>query len=142
MKDSDLKLRLLNRLRAAGKPAIAAGIDLGTTKSCIAYARFDAAANTLDCYCLPFYRPDGTRSVSFPSAVAQQADQRLFGAEALAPRKTPGIHEQRDLFLETKNLRCVWRGILWTRRRSVAQHGPLQRVTFKQGCHGATSRSS
>ncbi len=104
MKVSDLKLRLLNRLREVGKPATAAGIDLGTTKSCIAYAKYDPDANTLDCRCVEFERPDGTRSVAFPSAVAQQGEHRLFGAEALALRKTPGVRAERDLFHETKNL--------------------------------------
>lgn len=84
MKVSDLELRLLNRLRGAGKPATAAGIDLGTTKSCIAYAQHDPDANTLECRCIGFERSDGTRSVALPSAVAQQGDRRLFGAEALA----------------------------------------------------------
>lgn len=104
MKVSDLKLRLINRLREAGKPAIAAGIDLGTTKSCIAYARYEPEHDTLDCDCIPFERPDGTRSVAFPSAVAQQGERRLFGAEALALRKVAGIRAERDLFHETKNL--------------------------------------
>jgi len=104
MKVSDLKLRLLNRLRAAGKPAIAAGIDLGTTKSCLAYAQYDPQKDTLECACVPFERFDGTRSVAFPSAVAQRGDERLFGAEALALRRTRGILPERNLFLETKNL--------------------------------------
>ncbi|MGH8190232.1 MAG: Hsp70 family protein [Rhodanobacteraceae bacterium] len=104
MKVSDLKLRLLNRLREVGKAATSAGIDLGITKSCIAYARYDPDANTLDCRCIEFARPDGTRSVAFPSAVAQQGERRLFGAEALALRKTAGVRSGRDLFHETKNL--------------------------------------
>lgn len=104
MKVSDLKLRLLNRLREVGKPATSAGIDLGTTKSCIAYAQYDPEANTLECRCIEFERPDGTRSVAFPSAVAQQGERRLFGAEALALRKAAGVRPGRDLFHETKNL--------------------------------------
>ncbi|HWG09924.1 MAG TPA: Hsp70 family protein [Rhodanobacteraceae bacterium] len=104
MKASDLKLRLLNRLRAAGKPAVAAGIDLGTTKSCIAYAQYDPKKDTLECACVPFERPDGTRSIAFPSAVAQRGDERVFGAEALALRRTRGILPERNLFHETKNL--------------------------------------
>ena len=104
MQVSDLKLRLLNGLREVGKPATAAGIDLGTTKSCIAYARYDPDAGTLDCRCIEFDLPDGTRSVAFPSAVACQGERKLFGAEALALRKSPGIRAERDLFYETKNL--------------------------------------
>lgn len=104
MNVSDLKLRLLNRLKEAGKSATSAGIDLGTTKSCIAYAQYDPGANTLECRCIEFERPDGTRSVAFPSAVAQQGECRLFGAQALALRKTPGVRAERDLFHETKNL--------------------------------------
>lgn len=104
MKVSDLKLRLLNRLRAAGKPAVSVGIDLGTTKSCLAYAKYDPKANTLDCSCVPFERPDGARSAALPSAVAQQGGQRVFGAQALALRKTRGVKVERDLFHETKNV--------------------------------------
>ena len=37
MTRSDLELRLLNRLRAHGKAAVALGVDLGTTKSSVAY---------------------------------------------------------------------------------------------------------
>jgi tetratricopeptide (TPR) repeat protein len=101
---SDLKLRLLNRLRAAGKSAAATGIDLGTTKSCFAYARYDARANTLDCRCVEFARPDGGRSAAFPSAIAQLGELRTFGAPALALRKSRGMRAERDLFYETKNL--------------------------------------
>ena len=101
---SNLKLRLLNRLRAVGKPAIAVGLDLGTTKSCLAYAKYDPGENTLDCRCVEFERPDGTRSAVFPSAVAQQGDRRVFGAAALSLRQSLGMHAERDLFYETKNL--------------------------------------
>ena len=104
MKVSDLKLRLLNRLRAAGKPAVAAGIDLGTTKICIAYAQYNPQKDTLECACVPFERPDGTRGIAFPSAVAQRGDERVFGADALALRRTCGVLPERNLFLETKNL--------------------------------------
>jgi molecular chaperone DnaK len=104
MSVSDLKLRLLNRLRAAGKPAIAVGLDLGTTKSCLAYAKFDAKQNTLDCQCVAFERPDGVRGAAFPSAVAQQGERRVFGARALALRRSRGMRAERDLFYETKNL--------------------------------------
>ena len=61
VKESDLKLRLLNRLRAAGKPAVSVGIDIGTTKSCLAYVTYDPKANTLDCVCVPFEQPAGQR---------------------------------------------------------------------------------
>jgi molecular chaperone DnaK len=101
---SDLKLRLLNRLRAAGKPAFAVGIDLGTTKSCLAYAQYDPRTNDLDCRCVPYERPDGARSIAVPSAVAQRGDARLFGAAALALRRTRGMRVERDLFYETKNV--------------------------------------
>lgn len=104
MQVSSLKLRLLGGLREKGKAAIAVGIDLGTTKSCIAYAQYDPEANTLDCRCIDFARPDGTRSIAFPSAIAQRGDERLYGADALALRAIPGVQAERDLFYETKNL--------------------------------------
>ena len=91
MKVSSLKLRLLSRLREKGKAAIAVGIDLGTTKSCIAYAQYDRQAYTIECRCIDFARPDGTRSIAFPSAVAQRGGERLYGAGALALRAIPGV---------------------------------------------------
>ncbi|MBS0590379.1 MAG: tetratricopeptide repeat protein [Proteobacteria bacterium] len=101
---SNLKLRLLNRLHAAGQPASAIGIDLGTTKSCLAVAKYDPKANTLDCQCVEFERPDGTRNLAVPSAVAQVGGRRLFGAAALAQRSAPGLCANRDWFYEAKNL--------------------------------------
>ena len=73
MNRSDLELRLLNRLRTQGKSAVALGIDLGTTKSSVACAYFDAESATLSCECLRFAQSDGTERVAVPSVVAVAA---------------------------------------------------------------------
>ena len=54
MQHSDLELRLLNRLRERGQAAVGLGIDLGTTKSSVAYARFDPVTGEVRCDCLRF----------------------------------------------------------------------------------------
>ena len=106
MNRSDLELRLLNRLRAQGKSAVALGIDLGTTKSSVACAYFDAESGTLSCECLRFAQSDGTERVAVPSVVAVAADgeDAVFGVEALAQRGQPGMRVERNLFYDTKNL--------------------------------------
>lgn len=104
MNHSDLELQLLGRLRAKGKSASALGIDLGTTKSSVACAHFDADAGTLRCECLRFPQADGSHRVAVPSAVAIDADgTTLFGAQALALRRRKGMLPDRNLFYETKN---------------------------------------
>ena len=91
MNHSDLELQLLGRLRAKGKSATALGIDLGTTKTAVAFAQFDADAGTLRCECLKFAQNDGTNRVAVPSAVAITADgSTVFGAQALALRGKKG----------------------------------------------------
>ncbi len=74
----DLELRLLNRLRAQGKAAVALGIDLGTTKSSVAYAHFDPETGKLSCECLRFPQVDGTARVAVPSVVAVDGERTLF----------------------------------------------------------------
>lgn len=105
MNHSDLELQLLGRLRAKGKSATALGIDLGTTKTAVAFAQFDADAGTLRCECLKFAQNDGTNRVAVPSAVAITADgSTVFGAQALALRGKKGALPEKNLFYETKNL--------------------------------------
>ncbi len=104
MNHSDLELQLLGRLCAKGKSAVGLGIDLGTTKSSVAYANFDADAGELTCRCLRFAQVDGSLRVGVPSVVATNGDTTLFGAAALARRGKPGAHPERNLFYETKNL--------------------------------------
>lgn len=103
MDHSDLELQLLGRLRAKGKSAAALGIDLGTTKTSVACASFDANTGTLTCECLRFAQADGTSRVAVPSAVANLDGKTLFGAQALALRGKNGALTERNLFYETKN---------------------------------------
>ncbi|HET8941533.1 MAG TPA: Hsp70 family protein [Rudaea sp.] len=104
MNHSDLELQLLARLRAKGKSAAALGIDLGTTKSSVACASFDADTGTLTCECLQYDQGDGTRRVAVPSVAARDGERLLFGAPALARRRRSGVLPERDIFFETKNL--------------------------------------
>ena len=104
MNHSDLELQLLARLRAKGTSAAALGIDLGTTKTSVAVAHFDADAGTLTCECVRFPQSDGTARVAVPSVVANLNGRTLFGAEGLALRGTKGVLPERQLFYETKNL--------------------------------------
>jgi len=111
MRHTDLRERLLARLRAAGHDAVALGIDLGTTKSCIATAAFDADSGELRCECLRFPQVDGALRAAVPSVVAVDAGRPIFGAEALARRGQRGMLPERNLFCETKNeigLRCSY----------------------------------
>lgn len=103
MRHSDLRERLLARLRATGHRAAALGIDLGTTKSCMAYADFDPDTGTLRCECVRFPQPDGGLRAAVPSAVAIDAGRTYFGAEALAKRGQRGFLPERNLFCESKN---------------------------------------
>lgn len=100
MSRSDFHDRLLDRLRAAGRKAAALGIDLGTTKSCVAYADFDPVSGELHCECVKFPQHDG---VAVPSAVAIDSGRPIFGADALAKRGQRGFLPERGLFYETKN---------------------------------------
>lgn len=104
MDHSNLELQLLGRLRSKGKSAAGLGIDLGTTKSSIACARFDADAGTLTCECLRFAQGDGTRRIAVPSVVAAVEGRTLFGADAQALLGRKGVRPDRELFRETKNL--------------------------------------
>ncbi|HET8898290.1 MAG TPA: Hsp70 family protein, partial [Rhodanobacteraceae bacterium] len=102
--DSDLALRLRNRLRAAGKRGCAVGIDLGTSKSCLAWAHYNPDHDTLDCDLLRFDGADGARGVALPSVVAEHDGRRLFGDDALSIRGQPRVLPDRDWFAESKNL--------------------------------------
>lgn len=103
MQHSDLELRLLNRLRARGQAAIGLGIDLGTTKSSVAYARFDPAVGRLSCDCVRFAQADGTARIGVPSVVAVTDEGPQFGVAALALRGRAGFRAERKLFYDSKN---------------------------------------
>jgi len=116
MNHSDLELQLLGRLRATGQSAVAMGVDLGTTKSSVACAHFDAATGALTCECVRYPQADGTSRVAVPSVIAVEGGRILFGAEALALPGKPGVLPERDLFYETKNLI----GLRYTYARALA----------------------
>ena len=102
----DFTGRLKQRLQAANRKGAAIGIDLGTTKSCVARASYDPASRELLCECVPLPQADGSLRVGVPSAVAVGRDGREFyGAEALAKRGQRGFQprQRKGLFLETKN---------------------------------------
>lgn len=102
----DFAGQLKQRLQAANRKVAAIGIDLGTTKSCIARASYDPDSDTLRCECLPLPQVDGSLRVGVPSAVAVGRDGREFyGAQALAKRGQRGFQprQRKGLFLETKN---------------------------------------
>lgn len=100
---SDFEQRLLERLQAKGKSAVGIGIDLGTTKSCLAYAAYDPVKRELRCECAPFEQSDGALRTALPSAVAVDGDHTWFGAEALAKRGQKGFRTEKNLFYDSKN---------------------------------------
>ncbi|HET6546620.1 MAG TPA: Hsp70 family protein [Rhodanobacteraceae bacterium] len=104
MNYNDLELRLRANLRANGKQVGAAGIDLGTTKCSLALAHYDPELDRLSCECVTFPQADGSARVAVPSAVALIDGEPVFGVEALRQRGARGIHVERDLFYDTKNL--------------------------------------
>ena len=93
----------LNRLRRAEMSSMALGIDLGTTKSCVAYAMYDAEFDTFTCDCFEFEGPIGDGGVAVPSAVAVQEGRILVGEEARTRRGERGFLPEKSLFLECKN---------------------------------------
>ena len=54
MKESDFQQRLLQRLKGTRRAGVGLGIDLGTTKSCVAYAAYDPKLRELRCECVAY----------------------------------------------------------------------------------------
>lgn len=80
----------------------AVGIDLGTTKSCIAVARFEDGE--LVCECLSIDepgQPDG--QIAVPSVVAVKNGEVVVGHAARRLARTPKFLQHRGSFSETKN---------------------------------------
>lgn len=88
----------------------AVGIDLGTTKSCLAVAWLDD--QEIACECVPVREvgvPEG--EIATPSVVAIREDVDVVGHAARRLARTPGFRQHRRSFSETKNeigLRCTY----------------------------------
>lgn len=89
MNQSEFEQRLSGRLRATDRAVLGLGVDLGTTKSCVAFASYDPKSRQLRCECVRYAQPDGSLRAAVPSAVAIDGGRTLFGAEALAKRGPP-----------------------------------------------------
>jgi molecular chaperone DnaK (HSP70) len=80
----------------------AIGIDLGTTKSCIAVARF--ADGRIDCECLAIDEPGQPEGqIAVPSVVAVKDGEAIVGHEAKRLARKPRFRQHRGSFSETKN---------------------------------------
>ncbi|MBK8285023.1 MAG: Hsp70 family protein [Ahniella sp.] len=80
----------------------AIGIDLGTTKSCIATARFEHGL--LHCECLTIDEPGQPEGqIAVPSVVAVKDGAALVGHAAKRLARTPQFIQHRGSFSETKN---------------------------------------
>lgn len=89
------------------------GIDLGTTKSCIALARRVGDGETVELVDLS--GAPGCRGTVLPSALALVGNELVYGDEALAVRGRPGFKPESNVFYETKNLM----GLRYTFRSKV-----------------------
>ena len=82
----------------------AVGIDLGTTKSCLAVANYDAETDTLTCACLPFPEPGlPGQPIAVPSIVAVHDGELAIGHAARRMVGRKGYTPERNVFRESKN---------------------------------------
>lgn len=80
----------------------AVGIDLGTTKSCIAVAYY--ADDDLICECRTIDEPGQPQGqIAVPSVVAVKDGQAIVGHAARRLARTPRFFQHRGSFAETKN---------------------------------------
>lgn len=80
----------------------AVGIDLGTTKSCIAVARFEEGE--ILCECEPVDEPGQPEGqIAVPSVVAVKDGVAIVGHAARRLARTPRFYQHRGSFSETKN---------------------------------------
>ena len=84
--------------------SVGIGIDLGTTKSCIAVAGTSPQTGVLLCEMVDLAGSPGCRGPVLPSAVAITSNGWRFGEDAMRLRGRPGMRSERDYFHETKNL--------------------------------------
>ena len=80
----------------------AVGIDLGTTKSCIAVARFEDGELTCECHTVDESgQPEG--QIAVPSVVAVKDGEAIVGHAAKRLARTARFFQHRGSFSETKN---------------------------------------
>lgn len=103
MNRNSFRQRLQTRFEHAQCEGEALGIDLGTTTSCAAIARYDVDSGELTCESVRVEQDDGKSHIAIPSAVALDQGRVLVGAPALARRGQPGFLPERRFFYETKN---------------------------------------
>ena len=85
-----------------GEDRLALGMDLGTTKSCVASARYESGE--LTCECLGIDEPGQPAGmVVVPSVVAVVDGEPIVGHAARRLARTRGHQRQRGYFSETKN---------------------------------------
>ncbi|MBS0557737.1 MAG: Hsp70 family protein [Proteobacteria bacterium] len=86
------------------EPVSAVGIDLGTTKSCAAIARFDPESKQITCECVEYPEPGVPGApIAVPSVVAVKNDEVFVGHAARRLIGKKGYTPQRDVFAESKN---------------------------------------
>lgn len=95
--------RLQQMLDQRGAGGTVLGIDLGTTKSCVAVAEYESESKRLKCSIFHFKDANRKTAVSIPSVVALDHGCRLVGEEALEKRGKKGFIPERTFFSETKN---------------------------------------
>ena len=97
--------RLQSALAASATDSISAiGIDLGTTKSCAAVARFDPDTKRITCDCIAYPEPGVPGApIAVPSVVAVKNNEQFVGHAARRCVGQKGFIPQRDVFRETKN---------------------------------------
>ena len=80
----------------------AVGIDLGTTKSCIAVARYEDGELVCECQTIDEPgQPEG--QIAVPSVVAMKEGQAIVGHAAKRLARTPRFFQHKGSFSETKN---------------------------------------
>ena len=102
--DGNLFEPLLSALRAGGQPVTALGMDLGTSKSCLAVASYHPVSDKLTVECVPYRDADERVAViAMPSVVALEGDAVLVGRAA---KREIGKHRrflEKNLFVDSKN---------------------------------------
>lgn len=102
MQISNLFDRLAAELEQQGSDAAAIGIDLGTTKSCLATARL--ASGRIECDCHRMDEPGvPPGSIALPSVVAVDDSDCWVGHAARRRYRTRGFQPSRGVFAESKN---------------------------------------